>query len=84
MSTGMKRKSIFYDILYLEHIKIVDLLDTMHILKNVSSSLWRYISWKKSDTIAVERGLFLPILKRNIGQKWKIEERQVTLGLLKR
>ena len=44
MPTGMKRKSIFYEILYWEHLKIFHLLYPMHILKNVSSSLWRYVS----------------------------------------
>ena len=36
---GMKRKSIFYDLPYWEHIKISHLLDPMHIFKNVSFSL---------------------------------------------
>ena len=52
---GMKRKSIFYELPYWEHHKIVHLLDPMHILKNVSSYLWRHISLKKSDTLAVRR-----------------------------
>ena len=52
---GMKRKSIFYEIPYWEHLKIVHLLDPMHILKNVSSSLWRHISLKKSDRLAATR-----------------------------
>ena len=47
MPTGKKRKSIFYEVPYWEHIKSVHLLDPMHILKNVSSSLWRHISTKK-------------------------------------
>ena len=44
MSTGMKRKYVFYELLYWEHLKIDHLLDPMNILKNVSSSLWRQIS----------------------------------------
>ena len=37
MTIGMKSKSIFYEILYWEYIKIVYLLYTMHTLKNDSS-----------------------------------------------
>ena len=44
MPIEMKRKSIFYELPYWEHLKIVHLLDPMHIFKNVSSSLWRHIS----------------------------------------
>ena len=47
MPTGMKRKSIFYDLPYWDHIKITYLLDPVHIFKHVSSSLWRHISLKK-------------------------------------
>ena len=32
---GMKRKSIFYDLSYWEHLKIVHLLDHVYIFKNV-------------------------------------------------
>ena len=41
---GIRRKSIFYELIYWEHINIVHFLHPMHILKNVSSSLWRNIS----------------------------------------
>ena len=40
---GMKRKFVLYELPYWEHLKIVHLLDPMHIFKNVSSSLWRHI-----------------------------------------
>jgi len=43
---GMKKKSIFYELPYWEHLKISDLLDPMHRFKNVSSYLWRHISLK--------------------------------------
>ena len=46
MIIGMKMKSIFYDLPYWEHINIFHLLDPMHTLKNVSSSLWMHISLK--------------------------------------
>ena len=54
---GMKSKSIFYNFPYWEHIKIIHLLDPMHIFKNVSSSLWRHISSKQSDTLVVRKDL---------------------------
>ena len=41
---GMKSKSIFYELPYWKHLKIVHLLDSMHILKNVSSFLWMHLS----------------------------------------
>ena len=44
LPVGMKRKSIFYELPYWEHIKIVHFLYPMHIFKNKSSSLWRHIS----------------------------------------
>ena len=53
---GMKRKSIFYELPYWEHLKISHLLDPIHILINVSSSLWRQISWNKSNALVVRRG----------------------------
>ena len=64
----MKRKSVFYDLPYWEHLKIAHLLDPMHIFKNVSSSLWRHISSKQSDTLAVRKDLITQKLKINIGQ----------------
>ena len=36
---GMKRKSIFYELPYWEHLNIAHLLDPMHIFKSVSYSL---------------------------------------------
>ena len=65
---GMKRKSIFYDLPYWEHLKISYLLDPMHIFKKNSSSLWRHISSKKSDTLAVRKDLIASKTKRNICQ----------------
>ena len=50
-------ESFFYELPYWEHLKIAHLLDPMHIFKNVSSSLWRHISSKESDTLVVERDL---------------------------
>ena len=56
-SIGMKRKYIFYNLPYWEHLKITHLLDPMHIFKNVSSYLWRHISPKQSDTFVVRKDL---------------------------
>ena len=36
----------------------------MHIIKNVSSSLWRHISSKKSDTLAVRKDLITSKAKK--------------------
>ena len=64
LTIGMKRKSIFYDLPYWEHLKITHLLDPMHIFKNVSSSLWRNISSKQSDTLAVRKDLITSKTKK--------------------
>ena len=55
MLDGMKRKSIFYELPYWELLKIVHLLDPMNIFKSVSYSLWKNISSKKTDTLAIMR-----------------------------
>ena len=54
---GMKRKYIFYNLQYWEHLKITHLLYPMNIFKNVSSSLWRNILLKQSDTLAIRKEL---------------------------
>lgn len=61
---GMKRKSEFYELPYWEHLNISHLLDPMHIFKNVSSSLWRHISSKESDTLVVRRDLVFSKTKK--------------------
>ena len=60
----MKRKSILYNLPYWEHLKITQLLDPMHIFKNVSYSLWRHISSKKSVTLAVRKDLITSKTKK--------------------
>ena len=84
MPKGMKRKSILYELLYWEHLKISHLLDPMHIFKNVSSSLWTHISYKRRKSCLPGEILFLQILKRSISQDKKIEERMATLFHLKK
>ena len=84
MSVGMKRKYIFYELPYWEYLKIVHLLDPMCILKNVSCSLWRHISSKKSDTLAIGRDLISSNTKmkhfpkkenrEEVGHSWSFKE----------
>jgi hypothetical protein len=59
MPIGMKRKSAFYELPYWEHLKIGHLLDPMHILKNVASSLGRNISLNKSNTLDIRRDVIV-------------------------
>jgi len=40
---GMKRKYVFYELPYWEHLEIAQLLDPMHIFKNVSSFMEAHI-----------------------------------------
>ena len=61
---GMKRKSIFYELPYWEHLKIAHLIDPMHTLKNVSSSLWTHISSKKKDKLSSKRDLISLNIKK--------------------
>ena len=46
MPQGMNRKSTFYDLPYWKDLLICHLLDPMHILKNVTDSIYRHISAK--------------------------------------
>ena len=60
----MKRKFIFYDLPYWEHIDIGHLLDSMHILKNVSFSLWRHKLSNKSDTLTIRKDIIASNTKK--------------------
>lgn len=66
----MKRKSIFYDLPYWEHFNIAHLLDPVHIVKIVSSSLWRHISSKQSDTLVVRKDLITSKPKIKYWPRW--------------
>jgi hypothetical protein len=87
MPIGMKRKSVIYELPYSEHLKIGNLLESMHILKNISSSLWRHISWNKRDTMAVSRDLISSNTKKRywlrnetrgeVGPSWSFKEGDV-------
>ena len=67
---GIKRKYIFYTLPYWDHLKITHLLYLMHIFKNVSSSLWRHISSKKSDTLDVRKDI---ITSKTKYKHWPIQ-----------
>lgn len=62
---GKKRKSIFYNLTYWEHLNITHLLDLIHIFKNVSYSLWRNISSKQCDTLVVRKDIITSKTKEN-------------------
>ena len=64
MPTRMKTKSIFCELPYWEHLNIFHLLDPMHIFKNVSSSLWRHISSKKSGILTIRRDFISSTTKK--------------------
>jgi hypothetical protein len=80
----IKRKSIFYDIFHCEHLKIVHLLEPMHICKNISSSLWSHMSLKEATHWLLGEILFLGILKKRHCPRKEVEERIVCLGFLKK
>ena len=60
----MKRKSIFYNLSYWEHLNITHLLDPMHIFKNISYSSWRNISSKHIDKLTVTKNLITSKTKK--------------------
>ena len=74
---GMKRKYAFYELPYWEHLKIAHLLDPMHIFKNVSSSLWRCLSSKESDTLDVRRDL---VSSKTKEKHWPRQETRGEVG----
>jgi len=74
---GMKRKFIFYELPYWEHLKISHLLDPVHIFKNVSTSLWRHISSKESDTLIVRLDFSFSKTKK---EHWPRQETRGEVG----
>jgi len=84
---GMKRKYVFYELPYREHLKNSHLLYHMHIFKNVSPSLWRHISLKESDTLVVRRDFISSKTKKKhwprqetrgeVGPSWSFKEGDV-------
>ena len=77
MLKGMNNKLIFYEVLYLEHLKISHLLYPVHIFKNVSCSLWRHISSKKSDKKVVIKYLISSNTKK---KQWPRKENRGEVG----
>ena len=83
----MKGKSVFYELPYWENLNIAHLLDPIHIFKNVSSSLWRNISLKKSDTLVFRRYIISSNAKNKhwprqdnrgeVGPSWSFKEGDV-------
>jgi len=80
----MKRKFVFYEISYWEHINTHHLIDPMHIFKIfhlLHGGTYHRIKethWLLGDI------LLLQILKRDIGQETKLEEMLVSLVILKK
>lgn len=53
----MNRLSIFYTLEYWNELLVKHLMDPMHIVKNVASSLYRYTTKKEVDTDAMRNDL---------------------------
>ena len=77
MPIGMKKKFVFYELPYLEHLKNSHLLDLVHIFKNVSYSLWKHIPSNKSDTLVVRRSLIASTTKN---RHWPRKETRGEVG----
>jgi hypothetical protein len=69
ISIRMKRKYVIYELPYWEHIKIGYLLYPTHIFKNGLYSLWRHISWNKSDTMVFRSDLIALNTKKRHWQR---------------
>ena len=54
---GMNKLSIFYKLEYRKDLLVTHLLDHMHIVKNVASSLYRYTTSKELNTIQLRSDL---------------------------
>ena len=68
---GMKRKPVFYELPYYEHLKISHLLYPMHILKMFHLHYGGTYHRNKITHWLLREILFLQKLKRNIGQDKK-------------
>ena len=76
MPNGMKRKSIFYELLYWKDLLITHLLDLMHIFKNVPDSIFRHISGKEKDTLSSRRDIALSCTKFDRKHLWTNRENE--------
>jgi hypothetical protein len=76
MSNGMKRKSIFYELPYWKDLLIANLLDPMHIFKNVLDSIFQHITGKEKDTLSSRRDIALSRTKFDRKHLWLSRENE--------
>jgi hypothetical protein len=76
MPEGIKRKSIFYELLYWKDILIYHLLYPMHIFKNVPNSMFRHISSKEKGTLSSRRDISLSCTKFDRIHFWLNKENE--------
>jgi len=50
MFSSMNILSIFYTLEYWKELLVIYLMDPMHLVKNIASSLYRYIMNKEANT----------------------------------
>lgn len=53
----MNKLSIFYILEYWKELLVINLIDPMHIVNNVASTLYRYTTRKEVDTDTMRNGL---------------------------
>ena len=73
---GMNRKSIFYDLPYWKDLLICHLLYPMHVLKNVTNSIYRHILDKDKDTLSSRRDISLSRTKFERRHWWQNRENE--------
>jgi len=76
MPQGMNRKSIFYDLPYWKDLLICHLLYPMHVLKNVTNSIYRHILDKDKDTLSSRRDIALSCTKFDRRHLWPNRENE--------
>jgi len=69
---GMTKASKLYDLLYWKEHKVAHLLDTLHMFKNVSNSLWKHSSSTEKDANASSRDFVVSKTKKYLGEKENI------------
>ena len=70
MMNGMKRKSIFYELPYWKDLLISQLLNPMHIFKNVPDYIFQHISGKEKDYLSLRRDIYLSHTKFDRKHLW--------------
>ena len=76
MPSGMKRKSIFYEIPYWKNLLIAHLLGHMHIFKNVPDSIFQHKSRKDKDKLSSRRDISLSHAKFVRKHLWSNRENE--------